>query len=159
VIALHKIVLLDTNVLVEIIRGSSLAEWIEAKYQLSSRPERPLISIVTVGEILALAKKFGWGDEKTRNLHDLIRQYVTVDISALTIIDFYAQISYHLESTGQKIPQNDMWIAATAAAAQAVLLTLDKHLDRLTSVFIEIEWIDPKGHYPPTEANPAPEMD
>ena len=38
---------------------------------------------------------------------------------------------------------NDVWIAATAAAAGAYLLTTDKDFDHLHPTYVQREWIDP----------------
>ena len=45
--------------------------------------------------------------------------------------------------TGQPIGKNDAWIAATASITGACLLTTDKDFDRLDSLFLTREWIDP----------------
>ncbi len=60
------LVLLDTNILVHLIRNDSVAQRLEADHQLTARRERPLVSEVTSGEIRALALKWGWGSGKVR---------------------------------------------------------------------------------------------
>lgn len=63
----ERLVLLDTNVLIHLVRGNAIGRAIDARYGLRARPERPLISMVTVGdghEVRGVAKL---GREKEGN--------------------------------------------------------------------------------------------
>jgi len=53
-------ILLDTNVVLQVVRGSEVATRIDAAVQLRARPERPLISVISVGEALAFAQRRNW---------------------------------------------------------------------------------------------------
>lgn len=44
--------------------------------------------------------------------------------------------------------KNDLWIAATAAAMGATLLTTDRDFDRLAPRFLSRIWIDPDIRWP-----------
>ncbi len=59
------------------------------------------------------------------------------------MIDRYAAIDAHSEERGRKMGNNDAWIAATAAAAGAHLLTTDKDFDHLHPDLVQREWINP----------------
>jgi tRNA(fMet)-specific endonuclease VapC len=81
--------------------------------------DRPLISIVTVGESEALAQKFGWGEGKKSTLRDLLGELVIVQLAQGAIVQKYAQIAHFSEKVmkpARPMGQNDMWIAATATA-------------------------------------------
>jgi hypothetical protein len=52
---IHRLVLLDTNILVHIARCDPVGLWVVENYGLSQRSERPLISTVVEAEIRALA--------------------------------------------------------------------------------------------------------
>jgi tRNA(fMet)-specific endonuclease VapC len=106
---------------------------------------RPLISIVTVGELAALAEKLGWGTGKRQRLMDLVREFTVVDISREAIIERYAKIDALSYAQGRRMGKNDLWIAATAAAAGAHLITTDQDYDHLHPNTIQREWIDPSG--------------
>ena len=56
--------LLDTNILVAYVRGGRVGQHVEKKFQLRTSPYKPLISIVSVGEVLSLANQFAWGDDE-----------------------------------------------------------------------------------------------
>ena len=58
--AAPELILLDTNVLFHLVRGNAFGRAVNQSYGLTDRKERPLISVVTVGEMLSLAKKLSW---------------------------------------------------------------------------------------------------
>lgn len=142
-IPFDALVLLDTNVVVHLARDSALGQRINQDYQLSERRVRPLISIVTVGELFAFARKRGWGDRKVEKLRDIVRALTVVDIRPQSVIERYAEIDAYSESQGRKMGDNDIWIAATAAVAGAYLITTDKDFDHLHPQFVQREWVDP----------------
>ena len=47
---------------------------------------------------------------------------------------FYAEFHYYLRRKGTPIPVNDIWIAAQAVQASAVLATFDAHFEQLPQV-------------------------
>lgn len=137
--------MLDTNVLIQLIRGRDVGRRIDAHLGLRERPERPIVSVVTVGELRALALKFGWGDRKRAALDELVRQLVSVDINIDLVITRYAEIDQYAErevKPARPLGQNDMWIAASAAAFEAHLVTTDHDFDHLAPRFIERTKID-----------------
>lgn len=142
-IPFDSLVLLDTNVVVHLARDNTLGRRINEDYQLSERRVRPLISIVTVGELFAFARKRGWGDRKVEKLKDIVRGLTVADIRPQNVIDRYAEIDAYSERQGQTMGDNDVWIAATAAAAGAHLLTTDKDFDHLHPTHVQREWVDP----------------
>jgi len=134
--------LLDTNILVAYIRAGNLGKHIEHTYRLSGQPYKPLISIVTVGEVLSLARKFGgWGEKKIIAMNQLLDELIRVDISDDRILEAYAELD-EFTRRHQTIGKNDIWIAATAKATGAVLLTTDKHFDQFHPRYINRIWID-----------------
>ncbi len=99
---------------------------------------------MTVGEILALAHKFGWGEEKRKAMKELLGELVIVDINIEDVLDRYAEISYFLSSfqPAVTIQQNDMWIATVASLADAHVITTDKDYKWLHPKWIKLHWID-----------------
>lgn len=123
-----RLVVLDTNILVLLIRGAAVGQRIADDHGLLERRERPLISIVTVGEIHAFAMKLGWGEAKRNRLDGLVRQLVIVGLKQGDITRRYAEIDHYCEresKPARPMGQNDLWIAATASDVDAVLLTTD----------------------------------
>ena len=60
--------LLDTNILLHLIRGKSTGAYIDSTYQLQKQTDTPLFCIVTHGEIWTLATENGWGPGKRIDL-------------------------------------------------------------------------------------------
>ncbi len=138
----EELVLLDTNVLLYLFRGGPQGQAIEVAFGLGTRPERPLISIVTIGEILAISRRRGYSSEKRANLDELIREMVVVDIRR-SIADRYAEIQAIQQDIGLPIGENDTWVAATASATGSVLLTTDrKDFSKLQAGLIKLEIIE-----------------
>ena len=137
------LILLDTSVMVHLARDDALGQRVNSEHALSTRSVRPLISIISVGELFALASKWEWGEAKIARLRDLVGTLTVVGIRPPPVIDRYAAIDAYSEQTGRRMENNDAWIAPTAAAAAAWLLTTDKDFDHLHPKFIQRELIDP----------------
>lgn len=137
------LILLDTNILVHYIRRSVLYERIEATYSLTQIHTPPFLSIVTHGEILSLAAQFGWGQTRRRELEQFVARCVIVNLDYSGVVEAYADMDAYSLSIGRTMGDNDLWIAATARAAGALLLTTDKDFDHLHPTFLQRDWIDP----------------
>lgn len=140
--------LLDTNVVVALVRNNQLGQRIEAAYNLRENLHQAVISVVTVGEMHSLASQFGWGDGKRRELEDVLGRIVWIDISSDAVIRAYGAIDAACTMEGRPMEKNDVWIAATASASKMTLLTTDRDFDRAHGRFLERVWIGP--------VNPSP---
>ncbi|MGH7135461.1 MAG: hypothetical protein ACREHD_06950 [Pirellulales bacterium] len=60
--------LLDTNILVHLIRGKAVGKAIEANFGLHGGLNRSIICVVTVGETYSLARKWNWGQSRVARL-------------------------------------------------------------------------------------------
>ncbi len=138
-----KLIMLDTGILVYLARGREAGHKIDDRYLLRKRAERPLICVVTVGEILALAHIWGWGSDKIEKLKALLRELVVVDIHNQKVLDKYGEIRVLSRKNGFSLGDNDAWIAAAAAATGAVLLTGDRDFDPLSDKIISREYVEP----------------
>lgn len=132
-----SLVLFDTNILVRTIRGDALGKLAAQDALAISPAERPLVSVVTVGEIKSLATQFRWGARKMAELDKLLRELVVVDINSAPILDRYAEIDTWSQAHGRKMGKNDLWIAATASVTGAVLLTTDADFDLLHEHYLK----------------------
>jgi len=141
--------LLDTNVLLELLRGNDLGEALDARFGLRSSLGSSMICVVTVGEMLALAQKFGWGTTKLDKLRRMLDQLVWIDISNPQLLDAYAEIDHFSETKGRKMGKNDIWIAATAQVTGIPLLTTDPDFDHLEGIHLTRIWIDPASRKQP----------
>ncbi len=137
----HTLVLLDTSVLVHLARQDGTGVWIEDQFALTARVDRPLISTIAEGEILGFARQRNWGPAKIAELTCLLGEVVRVDAGLPEVVDAYADLTVLDVQGGHNTKDNDLWIAATAKATGAVLLTCDHDFDWLNSATITVHWI------------------
>lgn len=139
------LVLLDTNLLVRIVRNDAVGQRVLADQGLLTRPDRPLISVVTLGEIESLAEKLGWQSSKRVRLRKLLQELVVVQLGQGSIVAKYAQIDHYCEKVrkpARPMAQNDLWISATASATGATLFTTDSDFDHLHPVYVDLRRFD-----------------
>jgi predicted nucleic acid-binding protein len=136
-------VVLDTNVLIHLLRMDSTGEAIEAEHGLASRAERPFLSSIVEGELLAFARYQGWGDDRMADLWHLLAQLVRVDAGLSEIVNAYAELHAAAMRAGKPKGENDLWIAATANAVSAALYTCNgKHFGWMDPEHISVVSID-----------------
>lgn len=135
-------IVLDTNILVYLLRGGAAGVKLTAAYDLAARRPRPIVPVVVKGEIKSLAGKLGWGTNKHDALDSLLRELPTADISSEVVIGAYARLDNESGALGRKMGKNDLWIAAIAAVQNAVLLTTDNDFDHLHPSLCRVEHVD-----------------
>ncbi|MCP4499267.1 MAG: type II toxin-antitoxin system VapC family toxin [Deltaproteobacteria bacterium] len=137
-----KAYLLDTSVLLHLIRGNDIGQAIVGRFDLGNAEQTHFICVVTVGEVFAFAERLRWGLKKQQMLQSLLAQLAVVDINRAPVLKKYAELETQNVEKGLNIGQNDLWIAAATHAADAHLLTADKDFERLGTA-IDCSWIDP----------------
>ncbi len=143
--------LLDTNIVLMLVRGNALASFIDDNFGLRASKVRPMISVVTHGEVRVLAGRNDWGDKKLAALQNALDNLVTVDINHSDVLDAYVEIdlfSQNHPDGARNMGKNDLWIAACAKASSATLLTTDKDFDHLAYGTLSLEYIDPTSTLP-----------
>ena len=87
-----------------------------------------LIPSVVIGEFKAGILDTRRGAESQKRLMELL-SYVEVNTAPVTdtTAEMYAKVFKALKAQGRPIPQNDMWIAASALEHGADILTYDEH--------------------------------
>ena len=149
--------LLDTNVVVALVRGQALGAAIDLRFGLTQAKRRPIISVVTHGEIRVLARRNQWSESRVAALTRALNALVTVDINITSVIDAYVEIdlfSQKYPEGARNMGKNDLWIAACAKAAGATLLTTDKDFEHLTPALLAVMTIDPAAAVRPSPASP-----
>ena len=58
---------LDTSVVVQLLRGNETGKRIEARFGLLAAPVPPFLSVVTLGEARSLARQWSLGPRKSRS--------------------------------------------------------------------------------------------
>jgi tRNA(fMet)-specific endonuclease VapC len=111
--------LLDTNICIYI-RQKRPDEVLRRFQKL--RPGEAVLSVITYGELLYGAAKSAQKREALERLGELIYLLPALSLPE-TAAEAYGRIRAELESKGQMIGNNDLWIAAHAVAAGLTLVT------------------------------------
>jgi tRNA(fMet)-specific endonuclease VapC len=135
--------LLDTNVLVQLVRYNAIGKAIDAKYGLVAGMNQCVISVVTVGELYSLARRLKWGAKKLEKLSQILDELVWIDLNHSEILEAYGEIDQHSLLIGRRMGKNDVWIAATAHVSNLTLLTADNDFNHLAGKYLQLEWFDP----------------
>lgn len=136
--------LLDTNIVIAIMRGGELANRIEATYHISGAGFRPYICVVTLGELYSMALRNKWGEKKQALLSKIEQELIVLDIHRDDVLSAYASLQNYAQQNGAAISHNDLWIAATTSVFGAHLLTTDKDFLCFTPHHFHCTCIDPK---------------
>jgi tRNA(fMet)-specific endonuclease VapC len=126
--------LLDTSAFVELFRGGRGTD------RLAGSNDRSLVSVIVIGELLAGALRSD-PDRREKNVAQVERLAAgpdVIDCDAETA-RHYASIRDRLRLKGRPIPENDMWIAATALQHQLTLATRDAHFREVEGLVL-LEW-------------------
>ncbi|MCH7224760.1 type II toxin-antitoxin system VapC family toxin [Haloferula sp. A504] len=123
---MNETVVLDTNAYSHLFRGD------EAVLDVISRAKRVLLPVTVLGELFA---GFRIGNREGRNRRDLedflSRPSVRVLTTTPEVADLYGVIVSDLRAAGDKIPTNDLWIAAHTLSVGGVLVTYDRHFEKV----------------------------
>ena len=141
----NALVILDTNVLVHMLRDDKTWQAIDKTFQLSQRPEKPILSSIVEGEICGLAASWFWGPSKLTQLESALTEMVRVSAGEPEIVKSYASLYAQQSAIGKKIGENDLWIAATAVAINGVVLTCDTDFQKMGSALVKHIYYDPKS--------------
>jgi tRNA(fMet)-specific endonuclease VapC len=139
--------LLDTNIVLNLIRKSPLSEQLRLEYSLFKSSQRLFISIVVEGELESIALQNEWGKPKIKELTGYLDAFMKVDIRIQSIIKRYAEIDAFsqgklknllLNTSSRNMGKNDLWIAATASVLKIPLMTTDNDFNHLDNVFLKL---------------------
>lgn len=136
---------LDTNVLLALIRGNSLGATIDEAYGLRANLQRHIVSIASQAEIWVMADKHNWGEAKRNALRLMFEQLVVIPIDGQALVDSYVKISdadRNWPEGARNMGKNDLWIASTALHTGLALLTTDTDFVFLNNNPIQVLWID-----------------
>ncbi len=121
--------LLDTNVIIKTINGSEEVARILDEIAV----EEIFIPLTVYGELMYGAEKSSKKELNKKLFSEFcsIYQFVWNDIS---IAETYGKVKNQLKSNGVNIPENDIWIAATAISKDYELITGDNHFENIEAL-------------------------
>lgn len=142
-IAAAPLYLLDTNVLIHAVRGSPTWQRIKVACDPLMAEPRPLVSVVSDGELRSFAEQQEWGTLKREQALFLLGYFAWAGIDAPDVLDAYALIDTFSRRKGVKMGKNDLWIAATAHVTGTVLVTTDRDFEHLHDELLAQLLIEP----------------
>lgn len=122
---------LDTNVFVDFLRG----KYPNVATRLAESHRRLRVSVVVIGELRVAAERTRDGKAFTE-VESALEYIERVDVTE-TISARYAKLRAELELAGQKLDANDLWIAASALAEGAILVSADEAFLRVPNLKVE----------------------
>ena len=121
--------LMDTNVIVRVLNGDR--ELINELSKISSL----CTCTVVLGELMYGAAKSAHVVQNKQNAKSFCSRYPLLGVSNI-VVEFYGEIKKDLLSHGNVMPENDMWIAATALANDMTVITQDKHFEHIQNLMV-----------------------
>ena len=119
-------IVLDAGAAVHLARGDAFGVALDEEFSLRRRRIAPIISSVTLGEILRIARR---QRHVTAN-DDVSDDQVTALLANLNVVSpnglvaaEYARLSAALDDRGDRTDSVVVWVAATASAARGSVIT------------------------------------
>ena len=122
------IVVLDTN---------AYSDWRRFGHwnSLIAKAEKVIVPAIVLGELRSGFLRGAQARENERKLVSFLsEQLVTIGLVGDETSHHYAILKNHLRTHGKPIPEADVWIAAIAVEHAALLLTRDRHFEKLPQV-------------------------
>jgi tRNA(fMet)-specific endonuclease VapC len=129
--------LLDTNICIHI-RRQRPPEVLARFRRL--KPGEAVISVITYGELAYGVEKSQFRERATSQLAELAGLLAVMDLP-MQAGQYYGAIRAALESKGEMIGNNDLWIAAHAKASGLTLVTNKEHEFRRISGLKVQNWV------------------
>lgn len=114
----------DTNVVIGMLRQDHSVQ------ELFSQVDEILLSNVVLGELYFGARKSARVEENLNRINRLAGDF-TITISDTITSQVIGEIKSQLQAKGRMIPENDIWIAASAIQHGLALATRDKHFNEV----------------------------
>src|SRR6266850_7999660 len=121
--------IVDTSVLIDYLRGRP------GFPALESVSEIYLPAMVLAELQIGWLRAHGFPHRQIRRFEDLVSIMFFLPILRSTV-SFYIEVRRNLELVNSIIPENDLWIAATAKEHDLPLLTSDEHFGRIAGISV-----------------------
>lgn len=150
--------LLDTCVIVHLVRGKATGLALRERYGLFSGQLPLYLSVVSRGECLSLARRKNWTGRSGDRLAEELEQVALIETVEPPVVDAYAAIDAESQAggggwTARRMGKNDLWIAAKAMYYGLTLLTTDNDFEHLGPD--GCGWVDLEYMPPPAGSAPA----
>ncbi len=144
--------ILDTNILILLVKSKSFSSFFREKY-LQDSENRFSYTHISLGELSSITRQNQWGKPKLTALNQILKGFELIKATSIPIINNYGIIDAYSQGklkdkplpkgmSARNMGKNDLWIAASAMAQKATLLTTDKDFEHLHNEFIDVVEID-----------------
>lgn len=123
--------LIDTNAVIGLLARNPTLRW------RMGHDFRCFLSFVSVGELYAGAHQSTRRSSNVAEVERVCSEVPVVEWDFETANE-YGRVHASLRKKGRPIPQNDVWIAATALRHGMTLITLDRHFSWVDGLPIEL---------------------
>jgi tRNA(fMet)-specific endonuclease VapC len=125
-------VLLDTNIVIALFAKEAVIQ------QRLAEVDEAFVSSIVLGELYYGAQKSSRVETNIARVNMFAAANAILVCNAATA-QHYGAIKNHLRAKGYPVPENDIWIAATAKQHQLMLVTRDGHFQAVEGLLIE-QW-------------------
>lgn len=122
--------LIDTNVIIKLLNGD------QKTIELFDSLEGIHVSAVTAGELFYGAQKSSRVNENMALFKSFLSEYKMIEINE-SVSNAYGEIKAGLVKQGINIPENDIWIAATALCYNLTLVSYDEHFKHVKNLNVK----------------------
>jgi tRNA(fMet)-specific endonuclease VapC len=122
-------ILLDINIIIGLFAGDG-----GIQKALSDAPE-VFLSIIVLGELIYGALRSFQTERNLNQINELANGMRVLPCDRETA-RYYGLIKNQLRQVGRPIPENDIWVAATARQHNLCLLSRDKHFNEIEGLFL-----------------------
>ena len=119
--------LLDTNIVIGLLEGD------EAVRSRLSQAVEVFVPTIVLGELYFGARKSANWEENVARIDDFASR-AAVLAPDTEVARRYGIIKTSLREQGRPIPENDVWIAATAERNELTLVTRDTHFEQVATL-------------------------
>lgn len=114
--------------------------------ELVARLEKAIlaVSVITLAEAEVGYRKSGWSPRKIEQERLRLQSLLLIPLD-VAILTEWARLKHKSVDSGWNIGDNDLWIAATAAARSLPLATCDRDHGRIEDERVEILYLPPKA--------------
>lgn len=124
-----KKILLDTNAYVHFLGGD------EHVLNVIAKAEIIYMSIFVLGELYA---GFKGGKKEQKNVETLDKFFhkpgVTILNATIETSEIFGNLKKSLKASGTPLPINDVWIGAHALETGSIIITFDRHFEKIKGV-------------------------
>ncbi|MCX7749334.1 MAG: type II toxin-antitoxin system VapC family toxin [Clostridia bacterium] len=123
--------LVDTNIIIKLLNGE------QNTIDIFDSLDEVKISSITAGELYYGAKKSRRIDENMEIFREFLSMFPILAIDE-KVSNIYGELKARLVKIGVNIPENDIWIAATALYNNLALVTYDEHFKSIEGLDLKL---------------------